>query len=122
MAEVSFNTLEALGRRPQPSETGASIVSGYARYVTVNGPLKTEWNYYQQAAGDTFAAVDTFVTGLVHPIMVEVNPVNMDQNGGDNIPSASLEGVESSATFRTVTVRDADAMTNAGILVKVHGF
>ena len=124
MATPSFDTLEALNRIPVPSLTDASIVSGFKRWTVVQGPIKVEYNYYQQGNGDTFVDSDTFVTGLAHPIFAEVNFVNVDlaTTALDNGPSCELEGVESASTFRTVTVHDADAMDDAGILVKVYGY
>jgi hypothetical protein len=121
MAEVSFDTLEALSRTPVGSETAASVVSGFRRWVEVNGPHKVEYNYYQCDDVDDFANEDTFVSGIVHPIAVEVSSVNVDLAGTAFAGSASLEGVESAATFKTVTVRDADGVNGAGILVKVYG-
>lgn len=124
MAEVSFDTLEALNRVPVPSLTDASIVSGYKRWTVVEGPIKVEYNFYQQGDGDDFAASDTFVSGLARPICAEVSWVNIDAAATalDNGPTCELEGVESVSTFKTVTVHDADALVDAGILVKVWGF
>lgn len=123
MAEVSFDTLEALARKPVPSETDASIVSGYTRWTVVQGPIKTEFSFYQQADGDNFAASDTFVSGLAHPIAASVELVNVDSANTDTgHPSAELEGVESDSNFKRVTVHDADTTSDAGIIVKVYGF
>ena len=122
MAEISFDTLEALNRLGVPSETDASIVSGFRKFITVLGPFKTEYVLYQQADGDTFAASDTFVSGLAHPFVVEVAWSNVDAGGAIAHPTAELEGVESDANFKRVTVHDADGLNDAGIIVKVHGF
>lgn len=122
MAEVSFDTLEGLDRTPVGSETGASIVSGFKRWITVNGPFKTEYVLYQQGNGDDFANSDTFISILAHPVAVEVAFINGDAAAVAEVPSASLEGVESAALFKTVTVRDADAINGIGIIVKVHGY
>ena len=123
MATVSFDALEALARRPVASETAASIVSGYTRFTEVNGPFKTEINIYQVGDGDNFAEEDTFVTGLVHPIAVEASYANVDSGDGTaNVVTAELEGVESSANYRRVTVNDADDLAAAGLIVKVIGF
>jgi hypothetical protein len=121
MAEVSFDTLEALARNPVPSETDASIVSGYRRWVSAATPIKIEYNFYQQGDGDNFAALDTFVSGLARPFAASVELVNVDSANTDaGHPSAELEGVESDANFRRVTVPDTTA--DAGIIVKVYGF
>jgi hypothetical protein len=123
MAEVSFDTLEALARNPVPSETDASIVSGYRRWVSAATPIKIEYNFYQQGDGDNFAALDTFVSGLARPFAASVELVNVDSANTDaGHPSAELEGVESDANFRRVTVHDADTTADAGIIVKVYGF
>ncbi len=119
---ASFDTLEALARVPVPSETDANIVAGYKRWVTVDGPMKTEYNFYQNEDGESFAASDTFKSGLARPIAVEVNIVNCDMANSHTPLSAELEGDESNSNFRRVTVHDADAVADAGILVKVYGF
>ena len=122
MAEVSFDTLEALDRTPVISETAASVVSGYKRWVTVNGPFKTEYNLYQCDDADDFANEDSFVSGLARPVTAEISSVGVDLAGTAFPGSVTLEGDESVSTFKTVTVRDADAVNGAGILVKVHGY
>jgi hypothetical protein len=120
MPEVSFDTLEALDRLPVPSVAGTQV-RGYRRFTVAKGPFKTEYNIYQQLAADDFAASDTFVSGLAHPFAVEVAWSNTDATEGGP-PSATLEGIESESTFKTVTVHDADGVNGAGIVVKVHGF
>ena len=123
MAEVSFDTLEAVGFRGVPSETDASIVAGFKRFKVSQGPILVEYNLYQQADGDTFAASDTFVTGLVNPFAVVAAWSNVDAGGQTGArPSAELEGVESDANFKRVTVHDADGLNDAGIIVTVYGF
>ncbi len=120
MGEVSFDTLEALGRVPVQSETAASNVSGYKRWTVVEGPFKVEHNFYHQGSGDDFAASDTFISGLAHPMFATVQVLGDAANNND--ASASVEGVESVALFKTVTVRDAEDVDTTGILVKVYGF
>jgi hypothetical protein len=124
MTEILFDALEGFARVPVPSLTDASIVSGFKRWTVVEGPIKVEYNFYQQGDGDTFASSDTFVTGLARPICAEVSWVNIDaaDTALDNGPTCELEGVESAATFKTVTVHDADALDDAGLLVKVWGY
>ena len=122
MAEVSLAALEGLGVRPVASADPANLVAGYVRYVTVNGPFKTEYNFYQQGSGDTFAEDDAFVSGLAHPFAVEIAYTNCDAAASDTAPSAVLEAVESDASFKNVTLHDVSAVTAAGILVKVYGF
>jgi len=121
MAEVTFDTLEALDRTPVPSVAGTTV-AGYKRWVTVHGPVKIEWNYYQQAASNNFAAEDSFVSGLARPILVTVENANVDHTDTDPQGSATLEGVESESTFRTVTVHDCNTTSEMGILVKVIGY
>ena len=123
MSQVSFDALEALARLPVPSITDANIVSGYKRWVTVNGPIKIEYNYYQQGDGDNFAASDSFKSGLARPIIAEASLVNVDPADTDTgVVGTELEGDESVSTFGTVTVHDADTHADAGILVKVYGY
>jgi hypothetical protein len=122
MATVSFDTLEALARRPVSSETAASKVAGYVRFTEVNGPFKTEWNIYQVGTGDNFTDNDTLVTGLVRPISASAEWANVDAGASQHVVSASLEGVETAAAYRTVTVRDAHDVAAAGLIVKVVGF
>ncbi len=122
MAEVSFDTLEALARLGVPSETDASIVSGFKRITVVQGPVKVERNFYQQGDGDDFAASDTFVSGLVRPFAVSAQFTNIDAGGATAHPTAELEGVESDTNFKRVTVHDADGINDAGILVTVYGY
>lgn len=120
MSEVSFDTLEALDRIPVSSVAGTQV-SGYHRWVTVHGPIKIEWNLYQQGASDAFAASDTFLSGLARPICAEAQFVNVDNQEGATV-SVTLEGVESESTFRTLTVLDADGVNGSGLLVKVIGY
>jgi len=121
MAEVSFDTLEALDRVPVSSVDGTTV-SGYHRWVTVHGPIKIEWNFYQQGADDDFAAEDSFMSGLAKPIVAMANVVNGDPGAIEDNVGATLEGVESSATYRTVTVHDAAQLNGAGCLIMVIGY
>ena len=124
MAAVLFATLQALDRMPVSSETDASIVNGFKRWVTVNGPMKTEYNWFQCDDADDFTDGDTFRSGLAHPHAATANWCNIDaaHDAGDNQPSVLLEGVESVATFKTITVYDADGIDGAGIMVIVYGY
>jgi len=122
MAEVSFDTLEGLDRTPVISETAASVVSGYKRWVSVNGPFKTEYNLFQPDDADAFANEDSFVSGIVHPITATVQPVGKDLGATAFDGSVTLEGVETAALFKTVTVRDADGVNGMGILVTILGY
>ena len=121
MSEVTFDTLEALDRMPIASVAG-TVVSGYHRWVTVHGPLKIEWNLYQVGASDAFADPDTFVSGLAKPMAVVARVVNVDPAGVEDNVGATLEAVESEATYRTVTVHEANEPDVAGLLVMVIGY
>ena len=123
MAATTFAVLEALGTKPVPSLTDTAIVHGYIRVTTVEGPFKIERNFYQCGNGESFTDNDTFKTVLVHPFAASVAPINSD--GGANTyfdATAELEGVETAATFRTVTIRDADSVDDLGIVVTVYGY
>ena len=120
MAEVSLDTLEAVGFQGLSSVAGTKV-AGYQRWVEVNGPRKTEFHWYQQAAANDFANEDSFKCGIARPTAAEVSFVNCDA-AGPVTPSCTLEGVESEDTFRTVAIYDCDSINGAGILIKVHGF
>lgn len=122
MAAVTFDTLEAFGRTGVTSEAVANAVSGYKRWTTVNGPFKTEYNYYQCGETDTFTDGDTFQTSLAHPITVSVQSVGVNLGDTAFPGSANLEGVESDSDFRRVTVNDANDTAAAGIMVIVYGY
>jgi hypothetical protein len=121
MAAVTFATLIALNRMPVGSETAASCVRGFKRWTTVNDPMKTEYNWFQVTNGDDFTDDDTFQSGLAHPHAATVVWCNVDAVAVGE-PSALLEGVESDADFRRVTVQDADGVNAAGIMVIVYGY
>jgi len=122
MAEVSFDTLEALDRMPVPATEEDDVTSGFKSWTTVHGPIKIEWNYYQQAAQDAFADPDTFVSRLVKPILAWASVVNVDPSGREPNVGATLESVESEALYRTVTVHNAATPDGAGLLVAVIGY
>lgn len=121
MAEVSLDTLEASNALPVPTVAGTQV-AGYRRFTVVEGPMKIEYNIYQQAAGNDFAASDTFVTGLVTPVAVEVQVFGVDLSGTTLSESVTLEADPSQSTYRTVTIHDCDGSNGNGVIVKVIGF
>jgi len=84
--------------------------------------MKTEYNYFQCDGDDAFTDEDTFNSGLAHPITVTATwaaGVDMAENGP---PSCTLEGVESDADFKRVTVYDPAGTNGAGLMVIVIGY
>tara|TARA_R110000751_G_scaffold5489_3_gene24994 strand:+ start:965 stop:1324 length:360 start_codon:yes stop_codon:yes gene_type:complete len=118
---ATLATLEGLNIKPVVSPTPANLVAGHLRVTTAQGPLKVEYNQFQQATADSFSATDTFVTGLQSPLFAEVQVLTR-ANGLDNNISAEVETLDTVATYRTVSVRDTDAQNGLGILVTVYGF
>lgn len=103
-----------------PSTTTAG---GKKRFITSIGPMKVEWNcFFVDSDTDVFVNDDTFVSNLAHPIGAGVIPLNSDLGGTAFPGSVSLETNESSATYKTVTLRDIIATGCDGICVIVIGF
>lgn len=102
----------------------STVASGaQRRFITALGPLKVEWNYFQvDSDADVFTDNDTFKTKLVTPMGAAVLPMNSDLGGTAFAGSVSLDTDPTSATFRTVTLRDITANTVDAILVVVIGF
>jgi hypothetical protein len=102
----------------------ANNVEAYAKFVDVRGPYKVEVSYFQQAAANDFSADDTFTTTLAHPMFVTAVLASDGNNdgGGELSLTASLDSVESNATFRTVTLHDAEDVNGLGVLITVYGF
>ena len=122
MAAQTFAVLQALDRTPTPSATAASVVSGFKRWTTVNGPMKTEYNYFQCDDADAFTEDDTFLSGLAHPITAVAMWASGIDEAENGPPTCLLEGVESAATFKTITVYDASGSNGAGLMVIVYGY
>lgn len=124
MATVTFDDLEDLGRVPVLSAV-PNTVSGYKRWTIVQGPIKTEFNWYQPIDGDGFSPGEqTFVSGLAHPILAEISAVGFDLGNAASGYSVTLEANESEALFRTVTCFDVDGggELGEGVLIKVYGY
>jgi len=121
MAEVTLAALEALNVKPVMSPTAASRVAGFLRISTVEGPLRVEYNWYQQGSGDTFASSDTFTTQIQSPLFATAQGVSLVDSVG--LPtSAEVETRSSSSDYGTVTIRGWDSQTSLGVLVTVYGF
>jgi hypothetical protein len=121
MPAVTLATLTATNVKPVGSPTAASCVAGSQRISTVQGPLRVEYNWYQQGSGDDFAATDTFVTGVQSPLFATVHATGRADNLGVD-SSAEIEAKSSESTYQTVTIRAVDGQNNLGILVTVYGF
>ena len=96
--------------------------AGKRRWITSQGPFKIEYNFFQQADGDTFADEDTFVSQLSRPYAASVIPVNSDLNGNSFAGSADLDGDESASTFKTVTFHDCNSIAVNAVMVLVYGY
>jgi len=104
-------------------QVGTTAAGSQRRFITSVGPLKVEWNYFQVAsAADVFTDNDTFKTKLISPLGAGVVTMNSDLGGTAFVGSVSLDTNPTSATFRTVTLRDIIATTVDAILVVVVGF
>jgi hypothetical protein len=123
MAERTLAEVATAGR---PAQDGviANNEEAYAKFVDVRGPYKAEVSYYQQAAANDFAADDTFVTTLSHPLFVTAQLASDGNNdaGNEFNLSASVDSDESNSTFRTVTLHDAEDTNGLGVLITVYGF
>jgi len=116
------------------SVTIASLVDGIVspsttasgsqkRFITSVGPLKIEWNlFFVDSDTDVFTNDDTFVSRLAAPIGAGVFPLNSDLLGTAFPGSVSLDTTLTSATYKTVTLRDIIATGCDGICVVVFGF
>lgn len=114
MAEVNISDLT--------EGVAGSGSAGSRRFITALGPMKVEWNYFQQASGDDFAASDTFTSRLARPLFASVLPGNADLSDTAFPGSADLDVDETSSTHGQVTVHDADGTNGLAILVLVVGF
>jgi len=116
MAAVTLATLEAT------NGLGPVGTASFRRWITVNGPMKTEYLFYTPAAADNFTNGDTTHSLLAHPYAAEVVPVNSDLGATAFPGSVDLDNDEASATFKTLTIHDCQAATVDGLLIKVHGY
>ena len=104
MAEVTFAELEALKVKPVVASDNGSVQAGFQRFTTVHGPLRIEYNWYQQAQGDDFPDTDTFKSGLNNPRFGEVKTTRRAALKSGDLDQVQVEGLESSANYKTVTV------------------
>ena len=107
----------------KPSNTGAiaTVAEAFVRFVSTHGPYKTEALMFQQAAGNDFKADDTFKSQLAHPLFATVVAVG-DASATAQVYSVETNSLESSATFKTLTVRDAHGINSIGLLITVYGY
>ena len=116
MASVTIANLTDLGRGiPAAGSAGAS------RFITAQGPLKIEYNFFFVATADDFTNDDTFTSRLAHPWAVTVQSISEDLTGTAFVGSVTLDKTESSSTYKTITLRDITTATT-GILVTVYGY
>lgn len=118
---ASLATLEGLNVKPVISNTAASIVAGFLRVRTTQGPLKVEYNWFQQEDGEFFASSDTFTTEIQSPLYATAQGVGRVNSTG-LVTSAEVETRSSDADYRTVTIREFDGQSGLGVLVTVYGF
>lgn len=127
MAEVTIANLVVggvTGGEGLPDGPGQTTSSAAKRsFITSLGPIKIEWNFFQQDSDDDFANDDTFTTKLARPFAVGVIPVNVDTGAATAFNgSATGEFREANSSYRTITLRDCDAVNGLGLVVIVIGF
>jgi hypothetical protein len=126
MAERTLDELAgtAAGDSPAgaPSMVAATEEEAFVRFVSTHGPYKTETLLFQQAAANDFKADDTFKSQLAHPLWVTVAATSDLSNNTDGKVSAEINSSESSATFKTITLRDAEDRTGEGFQITVYGY
>ena len=121
MAVVTIATLEGLKVKPVSGSDDALVQAGFQRFTTVHGPLRVEYNWFQQATVDSFSASDTFKSGLNRPRYADVKAVRRNTSASVGTSSATVESIESNVNYKTVTVKDVDTQSALGILVTVYG-
>jgi len=117
MSSLTLANIELLGLRELSDEA-----STFKRWITVNGPMKTEYLFYQIDTDDVFTDGDTTTSRLAHPYAAEIAPVNTDLTGTAFPGSVTLDNDESSATFKTITIHDCEAGTMGGIIITIQGY
>lgn len=118
---MAERTLAQVATAARPSMVAGTEEEAYVKFIDVRGPFKVETRYYQQAAANDFAADDTFVSSLAHPMFATIKP-SQDLDGTALVASVDLDSDESSSTFKTVTLRDAEGINGLGVVVEVYGF
>tara|TARA_R110000751_G_scaffold5489_3_gene24995 strand:+ start:1343 stop:1711 length:369 start_codon:yes stop_codon:yes gene_type:complete len=121
---ATLAALEALTTKPESSATPSLVVAGHSRHTIISGTFKVEVNHFQQAEGGAFDDEDTFKTGLAAPLFATIQNSRDATLGGDiqDPKSATLDGVTTSATYKTITIRDVQTNTTAGVVIKVYGY
>jgi len=121
MAEVTLAALEALKVKPVIASDNLAVQAGFQRFTTAHGPLRIEYNWYQQAQGDDFPDTATFKSGLNSPRFAEVKVTRRAANITTSVDQVQVEGLESSANYKTVTVSNVGGQNHLGILITVYG-
>ena len=105
-----------------PSMVAGTEVEAFVRFISTHGPYKTEVLLFQQAAANDFKADDTFKSQLAHPLWVTVVSTSDRGNSTAGLQSAEVDSLETSSTFKTITLRDADDDNGFGVCITVYGF
>ncbi len=105
-----------------PSWTTGSEVESFVRFISSHGPYKTEVLLFQNLTSNDFTADDTFKSQLAHPLWVTVQKTTDADDASTLHPSAEVDSLESSSTFKTITLRDAEDDDGIGIMITVYGF
>jgi hypothetical protein len=121
MGEVLISAIQDLKATPVLSASNTLVQAGHQRFTSVHGPIRIEYNYFQQANGDDFASSDTFKTGLNRPRYAEVSVTRRATSINSATSGATVYSAESSATYKTVTIDSVDTQNHLGILVTVYG-
>jgi hypothetical protein len=122
MSTYSLADLEA-----QKAAGTLSGTAAFDRWIEVHGPRKVEYIFGKQDAGDDFDAdSETIMTRLAGPRLVTVMWASCDGADTATDPvTATIDIDESSATYKTITMHDADDIDTTvgpGVLIAVWGF
>lgn len=120
---MAERTLAEVATAGKPSMVAGTEEEAFVRFVSVNGPYKTETLYFQQAAANDFKADDTFNSTLAHPLFATVTLAqDAENNAGWHDLSVDLTSDESDGNFRQLTLRDAEGDDGKGIVITVYGY
>lgn len=120
MAERTLAEIEA--DSGSPSWTTGTELESFVRFIATHGPYKTETLLYQQLGANDFKADDTVKSTLAHPLWCTVVSTSDRGNTTEGLQSAEVDSLESSSTFKTITLRDADGNNGFGVMITVYGY
>ncbi len=119
---MGARTLDQIAAASGAPSWASTETESFVRFVATHGPYKTETLLFQVASGDVLTADDTFKSQLAHPLWCTVHSTTDVANNTDGKMSAELNSDESSSTFKTITLRDAEGTNGFGIMITVYGY